>query len=154
MQFQEAHHSFGASALHLQFTPKKRRKAFMHGFLQKACRPNFEDKARQLGVSLEACEFGPDHVHLFFTHWKNCSIPQLAQHFKGASARQILNDFGDFLAHYKMGNSLWTDGYFYETCGNVSAEYRRFYIERMILLMDHIFIQLFIQGFLISKNGN
>jgi putative transposase len=131
MKFVSSNHSFGGSALHLQFTPKKRRKVFMNGFLQKACRARFEEKACQLGSNLEACEFGPDHVHIFLTHWKNFSIPQLAQHFKGASSKQIREDFGDFLVHYKMGDSFWSDGYFYETCGSVTAEARKYYIERM-----------------------
>ena len=131
MEFKASSHSFGVSALHLQFTPKKRRKVFMNGFLQKACRARFEEKAYQLHVNLEACEFGPDHCHLFITRFKNFSIPQLAQHFKGASSKQLRDDFGEFLEHYKMGDSFWSDGYFYETCGNVSAEYRKYYVERM-----------------------
>ena len=131
MELTSANHTVGVSALHLQFTPKYRRKVFMNGILQKACRERFEEKARQLRVGLVACDFGPDHAHIFVTHCKNFSISQLAQHFKGASSHEMRKDFGWFLAHYDMGDSFWTDGYFYETCGNVSAEYRKFYIERM-----------------------
>jgi putative transposase len=131
MKFQASAHSFGVSALHIQLTPKKRRKVFMNKLLQEACKARFEEKAHQLHVSLEACDFGQDHCHLFITRFKNFSIPQLAQHFKGASSRQLREDFGDFLVHYKMGDSFWSDGYFYETCGNVSAEYRKYYVERM-----------------------
>jgi REP element-mobilizing transposase RayT len=131
MKFVAANHAFGGSALHLQFTPKKRRKVFMQSAIQKACRREFEEKANLINVNLEACEFGPDHAHIFLTHWKNLSIPQLAQHFKGASARHLREDFGWILEHYDMGNSFWTDGYFYETCGSVTAEARKYYIERM-----------------------
>ena len=131
MKFVSSSHSFGVSALHLQFTPKKRRKVFTKEFVQKACLARFEEKAMQLHVNLEACDFGPDHCHLFITRWKNFSPAQLAQHFKGASSIKLREDFGDFLEHYKMGDSFWSDGYFYETCGNVSAEYRKYYVERM-----------------------
>ena len=131
MKFVSSSHSYGGSALHLQFTPKKRRKVFTKEFVRKACRAKFEEKALQLGVNFEACDFGPDHCHIFLTRCKNHSIANLAQHFKGASSKQLREDFGDFLDHYKMGDSFWSDGYFYETCGNVSAEYRKYYVERM-----------------------
>jgi len=131
MKFVSSNHAFGESALHLQFTPKKRRKVFMNKLVQEACRANFQEVAMRWHVSMEACEFGPDHCHIFITHWKNFSIPQLAQFFKGASSKQLRDDFGEFLEHYKMGDSFWSDGYFYETCGSVTAEARKFYIERM-----------------------
>ena len=38
---------------------------------------------------MEACEFGPDHVHLFVSRCKkNYSVPYLVQRFKGASVAQ------------------------------------------------------------------
>ena len=131
MEFVSSSHSYGGSALHLQFTPKKRRHVFEQAFMRESCRARFEEKAMQLRVKLEACDFGPDHAHIFVTGWKNFSVSQLAQHFKGASSKQLRDDFRNFLEHYKMGDSFWSDGYFYETCGNVSAEYRKYYVERM-----------------------
>jgi len=131
MKFVPSNHSFGGSALHLQFTPKKRRKVFMQRFVKEACEASFRQIAQHWGVSMEACDFGPDHCHIFLTHWKNFSIPQLAQFFKGASSNQVRKDFGDVLEHYEMGDSFWSDGYFYETCGSVTAEARKYYIERM-----------------------
>lgn len=60
MKFVPSNHAFGGSALHLQFTPKKRRKVFMNKLLQEACKARFEEKAQQLHINLEACDFGPD----------------------------------------------------------------------------------------------
>ena len=80
---------------------------------------------------MEACEFGPDHCHVFLAGWKNFAIPKLAQYFKGASSRQLRKDFQEVLRKFSLGDSFWSDGYFYETCGSVTAEARKFYIERM-----------------------
>jgi putative transposase len=102
----------------------------MSEIIQKACRASFQQIAMHWGVSLEACEFGPDHTHLFITKWKNFAVAQLAQFFKGASARQMRKDFPEFFRRMRTGKSMWTDGYFYETCGSVTADARKFYIER------------------------
>ncbi len=123
-------HSFGEFNLHLQFTPKKRRKVFENLQIQSACRSTFSEKAAQLGVVVFALEFGPDHVHVFLGGCKNYSVPFLAQHFKGYSSRRIRQAFPAELAVYNQGASLWSDGYFYETVGRVTSETVKFYIER------------------------
>jgi len=127
----ESHsHSYGESALHLQFTPKYRRAIFTDSLLLRACRGMFGYIAVQLKVQLVAAEFGPDHTHTFFRDWKNYSIPQLAQLLKGRSSYELRRRFPDRLALFKLGASMWTDGYFYETVGSVTADARQFYIER------------------------
>lgn len=131
MEFVSSSHSYGEVALHLQFTPKMRRKIFMAGVTQKACRASFEETASHWNVKLVACEFGPDHCHVFMLGWKNYAVSKLAQYFKGASSRQIRKDFPELCEKFRISDSLWSDGYFYETCGNVTAEARKFYIERM-----------------------
>ena len=123
-------HAFGEFNLHLQFTPKKRRDVFEVLEIREACRKCFFEKAAQLGVVVFALEFGPDHVHLFIGGCKNYSVPMLAQHFKGFTARRIREAFLPELAVYNQGNSFWTDGYFYETVGRVTSETVTFYIER------------------------
>jgi len=131
MKFVSSSHSFGEVALHLQFTPKYRRKIFMCSLLKEACEASFRQIAAHWDVKLLACEFGPDHSHIFLLGWKNYAVSRLAQYFKGASSRQLRKDFPKLFKKFRLGNSMWSDGYFYETCGNVSADARRHYIERM-----------------------
>lgn len=85
--------------------------------------------AKELNISLEAVEFGPDHVHVFIGDWKNCSIPQLAQLFKGRSPFEIRRRLWNDIRQKLWGDSFWTDGYFYETVGSVTADARKFYIQ-------------------------
>jgi len=87
-------------------------------------------KANDLGVWIEAIEFGPDHVHVFVTNCRKYSVSALVNHFKGYSSwyirRALLRDIEPFL----LGDSFWTDGYFYESVGRVTGDTVKFYIER------------------------
>ena len=122
-------HSYGESYLHLQFTPKKRRKPFKNLSVMNACRHQFTTKAEKLKIILVAAEFGPDHCHIFLRNWKNYPIPKLAQMFKGASSRVLREQF-PWLKFAVDKKSFWTDGYFHETVGSVTASARQFYIKR------------------------
>jgi putative transposase len=94
----------GGANFHLQFTPKYRRPVFQDCVIRDACRKAFEEKARSLGIKLSACEFGPDHAHIFLSGCKNYSIPELAQHFKGFSSRVLRRDHWDRVSRYEWAN--------------------------------------------------
>lgn len=129
-QLTHSAHAVGNANWHLQFTPKYRAPAFRDDALREACLAEFRAVAARLGVGLEACEFGPDHVHLFVTRAKNYSAAELAQRFKGASSRALRRDLGDRVRLYEWGDSFWSDGYFHESVGRVTSERARYYIER------------------------
>ena len=130
MNFQNGKHSIGGSNYHLQFTPKYRREVFKSMGVRNLCKAAFKKKARELGVNLESVEFGPDHVHLFVTNCKNFSASKLAFYFKGASSFYIRKHNLPIVKQKLWGKSFWSDGYFYETVGRVTAETVKFYIER------------------------
>lgn len=123
-------HSVGGSNYHLQFTPKYRRCVFEDIRIRMECERLAMEKAKQLGVDIGAIEFGPDHMHLFVTGCRNYSVSQLVQHFKGYISRYIRLEYANKLRPYLWGDSFWSDGYFYESVGRVTAENVKFYIER------------------------
>ena len=84
----------------------------------------------ELNIELVAADFGPDHYHAFFRNWKNYSIARLANTFKGKSSYLIRRLIPEELIKYKLGKSFWSDGYFYETCGSVTAASREYYVKR------------------------
>ena len=89
MQLVSVGSSRGESNFHLIFTPKYRRDVFTDDEVRRACLESFAQTCYVLGVRMEACEFGPDHVHLFVSRCKkNYSVPYLVQRFKGASVAQ------------------------------------------------------------------
>jgi REP element-mobilizing transposase RayT len=64
MQLVSVGSSRGESNFHVVFTPKYRRDVFADGEVRKVCLESFARTCRDLAIGLEACEFGPDHVHL------------------------------------------------------------------------------------------
>ena len=123
-------HSFGGSNFHLQFTPKYRRKVFKSAIVQETCRNAMYKKANELNTKLAAIEFGPDHVHIFLVGCKNYSASYLASQLKGYSSYVIRRQCWAQIKNKLWGSQFWSDGYFFESVGRVTADMVKFYIER------------------------
>jgi putative transposase len=121
-------HSVGESNLHLQFTPKYRKKVFNDKDVRAECERSFQETAKRLNVQLAGMGFGPDHAHVFVASWKNHAICKLVQHLKGTSSRIIRQKYPVRLAIYELYEGLWSDGYFHRTVGAVTTEAMQRYI--------------------------
>ena len=122
-------HTVGESNLHFQFTPKYRKKIFLDMDVKDMCEQEFKLKAAELGVQLAGVGFGPDHAHMFVTGFKNYSIAELAQYFKGASSIHIREKYPVRLTVQGLyGDEMWSDGYFHRTVGAVTAETMKKYV--------------------------
>jgi putative transposase len=124
-----AHCVVGAN-LHLQFTPAYRRDIFCDSGVKSLCKRVFGAVSGDLGVELIACEFGPDHAHLFLSGWKNYSIPYLVRLLKGRSSRTLRKNMWEQIRPKLWGDRFWSEGYFAETVGRITAETAKQYIER------------------------
>jgi len=123
-------HCVGESNYHLQFTPNFRRKVFLPAEVRNRCKDAITEKATELGVTLYAIEFGPDHCHVFVGNCRNFSVPELVQYFKGYSSRVIREDLWPIVSQYLWGDHFWSEGYFYESIGRVTSQAVKFYVER------------------------
>jgi putative transposase len=121
--------SRGESNFHLIFTPKYRRDVFRDGEVRRTCLESFARTCYELSIRMEACEFGPDHVHLFVSRCKNYSVPYMVQRFKGASAHRIRHELWERVRGKLWGDSFWSDGYFYRSVGSTTAEAVQYYVE-------------------------
>ncbi|MDG7043298.1 MAG: IS200/IS605 family transposase [Nitrososphaerota archaeon] len=121
--------TFGEANYHLQFTPKYRRDVFLDEEVRALCRESFRTTCEGLGIGMEACEFGPDHVHLFVSGCRKCPVPYMAQRLKGASAYVIRHRLWDRVRGKLWGDSFWSDGYFYRSVGSTTAETVRYYVQ-------------------------
>jgi putative transposase len=128
--FVKYEHSMVGAFLHLQFTPAYRRDVFCDAVLIKFCRSVLLHVAADLGVELVGCAFGPDHVHLFVGGWKNYSIAELAQRFKGVTSRYLRQNFWHRFKSKLWGDKFWSEGYFAETVGRITTSKMRHYIDR------------------------
>jgi len=113
----------------LIFTPKYRRDVFVDTEVRTMCLESFAYTCYELGIRMEACEFGQDHVHLFVSHCKNYCVPQMVQRFKGASSRRIRLELWERVKGKLWGDSFWSDGYFYRSVGSTTAEAVQYYVQ-------------------------
>ena len=125
-----APHSVGGSNYHLQFTPKYRRRGFKDPAIRTLCESLARQKAAALGVTIEAMEFGPDHVHLFVTGCRKYSVAELVRQFKGYIAHEIRRLLPERMIFYELYRAFWSAGYFFESVGRVTSETVRYYIVR------------------------
>ena len=123
-------HSVGESNNHFQITPKYRRPVFRIRIIRKVTEALIRRKAYDLGVKIEAIEFGPDHVHIFISGCRNYSPSKLIGLIKGYSSYHIRRLIPREIMHFLWGDSFWSDGYFYESIGRVTTESVKFYIAR------------------------
>lgn len=70
----------------------------------------------------------PDHVHMLIQLRPNISVSKTVQLFKGGSSRVIRTEFPD-LEEFLWGDSLWADGFFSESIGQVNWDVIREYIK-------------------------
>jgi putative transposase len=129
MQLVSLGSSLGESNFHLQFTPKYRRDVFLDDEVRAFCRECFRDVCAELRIGMEACEFGPDHVHVFVSGCKNYSVPEIAMRLKGASSRRIRLELWERVKDKLWGDAFWSSGYFYRSVGSTTAEAVQFYVE-------------------------
>mgnify|MGYP000627919868 CR=1 FL=1 len=123
-------HTYGECNYHYQFTPKYRRKVFLYREVRAETRKTLKQICSELNITLVAVEFGPDHCHVFLAGCKNYAVSYLAARIKGRTSIRIRNSCCEQISGMLWGNAFWTRGYFHETVGSVTADARRFYIER------------------------
>ena len=129
MQLVSVGSSRGESNFHVVFTPKYRRDVFADVEVRRMCLESFARTCYDLGIGLEACEFGPDHVHVFVSGCRNYSVPYMVQRFKGASSHRIRKELWERVKGKLWGDSFWSDGYFYRSIGSTTTDAVRYYIE-------------------------
>lgn len=109
---------------HITWIPKYR-KHILNNIISNSFKIYLFEKANQLGISIEALEIMPDHVHIFIKSNPNLSIAFIIQQLKGYTSYKLRLQY-PFLKKFK---SLWTHSYYVETIGLISEQTIRKYIE-------------------------
>ena len=76
---------------------------------------------------IEELAIKPDHIHMLIQIKPRESIAEVMQKIKGVSSRRIRLEYPD-LEEYEWGDSLWCDGYFAITVGEVDEKVIKKYI--------------------------
>ena len=69
-----------------------------------------------------------DHIHMLIQIKPSDRVSSVVQILKGGTSRVIRKEFKE-LEEFLWGDSLWADGYFAETVGNVEEKVIRKYID-------------------------
>lgn len=124
------HHSVGESNYHVIFCPKYRKPLFFHDIIRKKIEEYIREKLEQWGVKLVALEFGPDHLHMFWTCVKKGALEKIIGQVKGYSGYMVCKTCGPLVKEYIWKGGFWSNGYFYRSIGAVTNERIKAYIER------------------------
>lgn len=84
------------------------------------------EKASEIGVSVETLEIMPDHLHLFVKAKPTASPHWIVQQLKGYTSRILRQEFEPLRTRLP---SLWTRSYYVESCGHISEDVVKKYIE-------------------------
>ena len=102
---------------HVVFCPKYR-----YNLLRRACANMLgellQEKASDLGITIQTMEVMPDHVHLFVVATPTTPIERIVKQLKGYSSYNLRRCF-TYLRKYP---SLWTRSYFAESVGHISEK--------------------------------
>ena len=114
--------------VHLVFLPKYRRKVFTARVL-KHLKLIFEDICKNFECSLEEFNGEGDHVHLLISYPPKVSLSKLINSMKGVSSRLIRKQGFSEVQKKLWGNHFWSPSYFAGSCGGVTIDVIRKYLE-------------------------
>lgn len=100
---------------HIVWLPKYRKRV-LNGRLAERVKELLHECSEVNGWEVLELNVQPDHVHM------------MVQLFKGRSSRIIRKEFPELIEFY-WGDSLWGDGFFVETVGQVSVDKMKEYIK-------------------------
>jgi putative transposase len=124
------HKARGVSDLkaHLVLTPKYRRKIFTDPMLTRleeifgALMEKWEGRLIEFNGEV-------DHVHLLIQYTPQTELSKLINNLKTVSSRYLRKEFAERVNEFYWKDVLWTSGYGIFSCGGVTVEELKKYIE-------------------------
>lgn len=71
-----------------------------------------------------------DHVHILIQYNPQTELSKLINNLKTVSSRYLRKEFADEVNEVYWKDVLWTSGYFIASCGGVTVEELKKYIEK------------------------
>lgn len=130
IQAKSTRHCKYQSAHHFVWIPYKRRKIFQTEAIIEATKKYVTEAIENNGMELIAMEIDKekkDHIHVFVSIPPRMSAADAVNVMKGYSSRRLRMDFPDLIK--VSDKQLWARSYYWGTCGNVSAQTVKRYIE-------------------------
>lgn len=114
---------------HLIFVCKYRKKLLTNSIADDVKQLSYEI-CNKHNVTIKEMETDKDHIHYLIETEPNISISQIVNLMKSYTTYHIWERHQKFLSkHFWKEHTLWTDGYFVCSVGNVSEKTLREYIK-------------------------
>jgi putative transposase len=110
---------------HLIWCPKYRRPVLI-GDIEKRLTELIREKSIFIGIQIDIMEIMPDHLHLFVKSKPTMAPHWIVQQLKGYTSRILRQEFPFLKSRLP---ALWTRSYYIESCGHISDDVVRKYIE-------------------------
>lgn len=110
---------------HIIWCPKYRRKVLING-IDDDLKEMLLYKAEQNGWEIKQLEVMPEHVHIFIKTNPTDPISYVVAQLKGYTSHELRKKYPEL---WKRLPNLWTRSYYVESCGSLSEENIKKYIE-------------------------
>lgn len=110
---------------HIIWCPKYRRKV-LQSPVSDRLKDLLNEKSSKINVLIDIMEIMPDHVHIFVKASPTACPHWIVQQLKGYTSRMLRREFEPLRTRLP---SLWTRSYYIESCGHISEDVVKKYIE-------------------------
>ena len=115
--------------VHIVFVTKYRRKAISSDILLRL-KDIFQETLDKWDCQLIEFNGELDHVHLLVSYKPEISLSKLIANLKTVSSRLVRRDFPSLSSQYFYNKPhFWTGAYFVSSCGGVTVEQLKKYVE-------------------------
>ena len=129
MDLEHHSHGYGQCTYHIVLVPKYRHRIFMDAKLKKRCEELLLQTAANNGFFVHELQVASDHVHIFLGIKPTQSVSAAIRLLKCNTARALFEEYPRLKERFRKGH-LWSEGKFYRSIGQVTAETIQHYIAR------------------------
>jgi putative transposase len=115
--------------IHLVLVTKYRKKVINKNMLSRL-NEIFESTCQKWRCELVEFNGEPDHVHLLINFPPDVEVSKLVNNLKTVSSRLIRKDFSEQLGQVYSKPVFWSGAYFVASCGGVTIEQLKSYVEQ------------------------
>jgi putative transposase len=117
-------------SLHVHFVfITKYRRGVLSGRAFEVVRDSMKSVCRDFDVVLKEIDGEDDHVHLLVEYPPTVALSRLVNSLKGVSSRRLRDRKFPEVTERLWGGHLWSSSYFAASCGGVTIDTVRAYIE-------------------------
>lgn len=113
---------------HLVLVPKYRRPLFNDEMLSRL-EAIVKDLLTKWNCQCLEINGEKDHLHLIFQYTPQIQLSKLVNNLKTVTSRYLKKEFPDRFSQFYWKNALWSGSYFISSCGGVTVEVLKQYVQ-------------------------